>query len=413
MKEILKKLNKKENEDKLEKFELFAQIIKKQRKKFKLTLNKASEGICSVSYLSKMENNLLNNVEEDFMLRLCDRMNVDYKSIVSGDNLCSMEMLAFCYLKGDNTKIKEFYQSINKDIDNVKTDLIKGFYYLVIKDFDGLNEIIGSIYEVSSTMTSAEYFMFLILVQEYYILNFKMDKALETYYELDKMGCRFRLINYLIAYQGLRIFFHKNDYFNFMKCYCKIASLHDIVLPSEIHEVSRLMRACISVKYGEEYILDSEFLYGYSYNKHYDMEIKYLKLMLLFNLGKYDIVKDFIREQKYEQLRFKVLENFAAFYSGDFNICETEEVSNNYHEVFNMFLSEYYMVKSSNLTNKETIAVLKKIRKFEDEYQHHLYNDFIYAVLSSLYTSSTLYKESMNYLKKNLNRVIKCGVEKI
>ena len=403
--DIVRKLERKEHEDKMEKMELVAQMLKKQRKKYKLTLTKASAGICSVSYLSKIENNLLENIEEKYILKLCDRMNLNYNDISSFDEVCSMETLAFSILNRAYDKIEDYYNSLNKEISNVKSDIVKGYYYLINDDYQKLNEIIGTIYEVSSTLSSSEYFMFIILVQEYYIRQYKMNKALESFKELCKIGCRFKPIEYLIIYQGLRIYFHTNDYMNFLKFYYKIVKTDDLLLPYELEIIAKIMKSSLEVLQGGDTDLDSLNLCTHTSNKQYDEEIKYYQMLLLYNLKKYDQVKKLIDNYNISNEGFKVLYNLASFSSNTFKVKERRSAYESYHKIFDSFLADYFLATSSNISKKETLYILKEYRKYEDEYSHHLYDSFIFRVFCDIYTSTTYYKEAMGYLKKNIKMV--------
>src|SRR5690554_6621934 len=63
-------------------------IIKHYRKENNLTLEEASDKICSISYLSKLENNMINANDkyiEPILTRLGSTIN-DYKEMVNPDN---------------------------------------------------------------------------------------------------------------------------------------------------------------------------------------------------------------------------------------------------------------------------------------------------------------------------------------
>ena len=67
MEKIILELKRREEEEKIKSLEYFSQVFKRQRKKFNMTLEQASDGICSISYLSKLENSLVEKIEESFL----------------------------------------------------------------------------------------------------------------------------------------------------------------------------------------------------------------------------------------------------------------------------------------------------------------------------------------------------------
>lgn len=406
MKDLIKKLEKIEHVDRMERMELFAQILKKQRKKYKLTLTKACEGICSVSYLSKIENNLLDNIEDGYILKLCDRMNIDYNQISTHNDNCNLEYLALDYLKGDYEKINIYFNQVNDLVDNVKSDIVKGYYYLINDEEDLLKERLGIIYEVASTMTATEYFMFICLVIEYLIKTFRMNKALEIYEELYEIGCRFKYINWLLELQGLNIYFHTNDYMNFLKHYYHIMNTDNLLFPYEIQVVAKMMKISLEIKHGKTYCVDENFLNQCLNNEYYNDILSYLKVVILYNLNNYQLVIDEIDNKCLLGFKYEVLYNLCKLNLGNYVVKDVFENFKNYHLIFNDFITEEYLVKESHLSGKECLSILKKYRRFEDDFQHHLYNQHIFNTLSEIYISTTYYKEAMNYLKKYLKKVI-------
>ena len=63
---------------------IYAQIIKGERIRKHKTLEEVADGICSVSYLCKMENDVL-TPPVNFMKTLFEKMELDYESISNDD----------------------------------------------------------------------------------------------------------------------------------------------------------------------------------------------------------------------------------------------------------------------------------------------------------------------------------------
>ena len=82
MKELTKTLQEKYlNETKNEKAKL-SRFLKRRRIELGKTLEEVSEGVCSTSYLSKIENCLV-DVDDSYFKMLFEKLNLEYNNVVN------------------------------------------------------------------------------------------------------------------------------------------------------------------------------------------------------------------------------------------------------------------------------------------------------------------------------------------
>lgn len=135
----------------------FGSIVKHHRKKMKMTLEEGAKGICSVSYLSKVENNLIKPSEkyiallsERFQIKLTSNDSFEQENILDNiieSMLFNLPIDAFKYDEDYKSKLNYFgylvYHKMYQEAKNILEDLI-----LYIKNFNDL-ELQAFLYFVS------------------------------------------------------------------------------------------------------------------------------------------------------------------------------------------------------------------------------------------------------------------------
>lgn len=139
-------------------------IVRWQRKQKNMTLNEGAEGICSISYLSKVENNLIEPSElilndlkkrfeiEDLINYDLERFEEHYELIIScffnykeiplmlfklyesnTDYKSKLVLFSFYLFKNNLTKAKVIYKDLEFEINKFTHDEVNFFYYLTAK----------------------------------------------------------------------------------------------------------------------------------------------------------------------------------------------------------------------------------------------------------------------------------------
>lgn len=162
------------------------------RKKNNLTLEKLSEGICSISYLSKIERG--EKADADIINLLCEKLNITtdeelnlkketlynnlmdwYTKIKQGHYIEEQDLIAFqntYQRQGDLNILALFY-------------LIQLRYFLFMKDLSKCELLINDIELLKPQLTVETKFYYFKFLGLYYYLNGNLVKSLELYKEIE------------------------------------------------------------------------------------------------------------------------------------------------------------------------------------------------------------------------------------
>lgn len=107
--------------------------IRAQRLKLNMTLFEVAEGICSPSYISKMENNTT-SINYSYVGKICEKILLggDYLEKLSIISKYVSEMVTAVYVR-DEIEIKNIYRNVNA-FDNYRVRIIRFIYYTYMKE---------------------------------------------------------------------------------------------------------------------------------------------------------------------------------------------------------------------------------------------------------------------------------------
>jgi HTH-type transcriptional regulator, quorum sensing regulator NprR len=113
---------------------VIGQIIHYRRKELGLTQEALCEGICSITYISKVENNVI-KPKEDILFLLCERLNLEQSELEEVDEEEVTDLLKRTYkaiVNRDNLSvIEQMIKSLAKYIIKIKNPQINVGYYLI------------------------------------------------------------------------------------------------------------------------------------------------------------------------------------------------------------------------------------------------------------------------------------------
>lgn len=170
------------NEDK---YEIVGAEIKNRRIKMCLTLDALADGICSLSYLCKIENNKIEpNV---FYLReLCNRLELSDKQVdVLLDLRNILEECIDAYANKDYDIIDSYYEKC-VCFNNYRADLLKLIYNLVHHNIIEANKIYLDLIQIAGTMREFDFVSFSIFSSILHYYNFRFYESLELLNPLNK-----------------------------------------------------------------------------------------------------------------------------------------------------------------------------------------------------------------------------------
>ena len=160
-----------------EDYSAYTQIIKNERIRRNQTLETMAKGICSVSYLSKLENNAI-KPSEDYVRALLERVNINYDDIAKNNYDTEILEVVKLYFYGNTEEIKKIYDRLYNGLFDARISMIKCFYLLSQNDFEEFFEIIEQIDEIKNSLVGYQTIILVFLVSEYYK---KVSRYKESY----------------------------------------------------------------------------------------------------------------------------------------------------------------------------------------------------------------------------------------
>jgi len=161
--------------------------LKKKRKELNVTQDSISNGICSISYLSKIENNQI--IPKDFYVReLMEKLEVEgnqYQKNLNDKYYLSQMLKGFFYL--DDDIVCDIYNEI-KDIEHNLTFNICKLAYNVYFLLDDENQYVMMLENLVANMTDYELKLYLLFAALQYISLEKFKCALEVLSLGEKIG---------------------------------------------------------------------------------------------------------------------------------------------------------------------------------------------------------------------------------
>lgn len=166
---------------------IYAQIIKNQRIKQNLTLSELSSGVCSISYLSKVENGLLDS-NKDFFKCILDRVGVNFNEISNCNYDKVIENMIKAYFYDDFKEINDVYNKVINHNFNPINEIIKLFYFLKIQDYDSFLNSFNELDIIKDSLGYFEACCFIYLTSIYLIAFGKITTALDYLLKLFDMN---------------------------------------------------------------------------------------------------------------------------------------------------------------------------------------------------------------------------------
>lgn len=175
-----------------------SQAIKHRRLQKNMTLEAIAKGICSLSYLSKIENMII-SAHSSYLEAICERLDINFEELVKQHKQKDLNEVLQWYLYEYNDKLENLVNVLDNPYYNAYDGLVKIVYYLHKSEFSKVEEEITLINNVKSTLTSLEMNIFTLLVTEYYIKTNqfkKIEEKLPIILSLSKLASSFQSLYY-------------------------------------------------------------------------------------------------------------------------------------------------------------------------------------------------------------------------
>lgn len=386
---------------------LYSQIIKNERLKRNMTLEEMAKGICSVSYLCKVEKNAI-EPEESYIKAIFERVNLDYEKV--GKNILEdgMKKLLQYYLNRNFEGIKELYQQIEDSIFNAYNYLIRGFYFLIRRDYREFRKVIRILDKIKDTLLRGDLGVFVFLVVEYYIETYQFYEAYNHLNYLNVEEFEYRELNWLIHEQHFRVGLNLGRFPMAMNHYMELMKNISIGYPMKKQTILHLMLLSFKAEeYYEDVIKEIKEFHVESEDYDYFQEVAYWKLVIMLKGCNYLEVFDRIIENNIlHDIRFVALLVYAADNINDDNYRkQAVEIAEKYPyqetDAFLYKLIRFFILKMTTDKQHLVIDYLKyNLLPIRYTFYHHLLTKSFEDYYLSYLCKSSKYKEAVNFLTK-------------
>lgn len=354
-------------------------VIKSRRCEMKKTLEEICKGICCVGFLSKLERNKLDNLNNPIVMKLCERLDLDYESLSktkTKDELVNA-ISEYCFNRFES--LKKRYELLNKEMFLSQNALIECLYYLSVEDYNSFNLKINKLDVVKKSMTCLELSCLLVLMINYYIKTYQFKKASEYLGYLDSLGYDEYPIN--ILKREAKFYVSCNlDNKNIEYDYNNIKEYYDIGYPITKQFLLRLeyLKSMDNHDLAYKVLLSLEKEKISSCNN----EFYYTKAYLLCSLKRFKEVCNLIIDKKCNAYKFITLFAYSLLHLRNSKMIN-DEIYNNYFKHLN------FLIRSAKYKNEDSIHIcfLKLMQmEIDNSSEMAIYNYLKSQILEDLKT---------------------------
>lgn len=419
---ILKNINEYMNRRKalgpIQKSNYISSIIKNKRLVQNLTLQEATEKICSEAFLSKLERNLMDPRNERVEL-LCERFNLNYNELLKLENNNQIEVLLLNYFKTDFVLILSMNTCTCTDEYIAQDEIVKAYQYFINQDYKMVQSIVNNLDNIKECLNDLELFALILLVYEYNFISLQFSKAdgylniLEKFIINQKecneyiMECRY-MLSCKMALQKVPLLFNelrdKMLYYNYSKSTLFTLYYFEYLNDeSVINYINNIDLTLLTAHVKEEIIYIKAKAYVKT-NRFYDAfnvirsePNKSVRLVTLFALNLVNLMiykktnrepvnKLYVDTDEFKKLRLELIALIK-------NVKQTS--IDTYHLAF-LRLMQYEIDESE----EEVIAnyIKNYLLKELQEFTYPLYNNYIVDRYCSLLGKLCRYKDAFNFL---------------
>ena len=380
-------------------------FIKRKRKELDVTQDEISSGICSISYLSKIENNQI--IPNDFYVHeIMEKLDVDQsvytKSIKEKEYLDRM-IRAIFYM--DDEEVDNVYHELIDVKHNLVINLCK-LAYTIYFDKDDECQFVMMLEHLVNNMNDYEVCVYLYLASSYFVSAKKYRVALELIQLTDKLhsgnnflkGLLFQL-SYVVKQRLIIKNCSNEDYYSAMAVFNKYHNVQRII-ELALQKSSYLMtenpvKALEIINTVKLDLLSSR-------NQDY---YAYLKAKILFELCKYNesllTLKKIEEGSIYYLRKMNLLLMICAIENDCDMALQVKTIMDNYKPNQNEMEDKvyyHYLTQENDDDKKEylrDIAIPFSI-KIEDYYSLEVYTNKVMEIC----INNSRYKEALQYYKK-------------
>lgn len=258
-------------------YNLIGTELKQRRLKQSKTLSSVADDLCSVSYLSKVENNKI-TPNKFYLKELCSRLNFTQEKMETLFNLKEiMNQAVIAFINNDKDKLRKIDKE-GKDITTCRYKIIQFISHIIHKEFDKARKISYEILRLISSVSDYDIKAYAVFESIFSFYTQEIDDALETLefiekvelpVELKLLVLKYKYYAYISINSPLAVF----EYDNIIQFLVKIGNLDYIdemhylmclylVQNNEIKKYSKILCLIKNDKYKKTLYLLSKFIFS-------------------------------------------------------------------------------------------------------------------------------------------------------
>ena len=383
----------------------YSQVIKSERIKHNMTLEEMAKGICSISYLCKLENQDIIPAEE-YVKALFERVNVDYDNIDSNEAEKEFNNVLEFYFLCDFEKLRDYYLSLKFNIENANVSLIKCFYFLVEEKFDDFKREISILDDIKKSLRETQAIALIFLVGEYYWKTHQIKEAYKYMCCLEAIKISNDKIRKMALEQRVIVSYKMKNFPRMLDAFESLKKEYFLGYPSKRQIITELIIQGFKGKdYPEQSVASIERLNFNEVISLYDMDILYYKHLVLLIAKEYKHVYTEVFDYSLQtEPRFLALIGYCAYklrikeYEESFLKLKNEVVyrtNDTIHSKFIKFLELKF-------TSKKAYELLEYVRydliPYSYNYIFEFYNDIYREEYIEMLCKLSRYKEALMYV---------------
>ncbi len=409
IKNSLKTLKEKFGNAERENSHALAKFMKRRRLEQNRTLEDVSGGICSPSYLSKIENCQV-EVDNYYLQSLFEKLDLTYEDVKSDrQNVYFEKIMEYYLLERYDLLEEQIKQMVNgSSYCDTELELMVLLNNIVKKNYDESLKMIDKLETIRNTLTKEELYLLSLLITFYLSATNQYTEACEQLELLIKYPSDNVYYNVAVADLGTEIYFALGKESLFFKCYESLREFKKNEMINSRMIIHNIQVLCLRAKNGDasvldelnvlkmiagSYMIDEErFVYFTALTKYY-LE-NYAEVLELINN-----VTPSTRILAVEAMTLNKINDFnkaikfVGKMKGYTNYLKGEEVYRNYIEIIKAKFEQYsYNKMHSTLKN----IVLPKTK---NDYVFWIYEEEMREYLRVAFELGK-YKESIRFLVK-------------
>ena len=395
----------------------FASTFKSARLSLGKTLNAVVGKICSLSYVSKYENNLL-LPDEDVLRVLFDNVGINYDLLQACDMTNYLCDMIKSYLRHDCDRLQELFDRAQSSYFIAQNALAICFYYLAMEMYDQCAREIEKVDAVKTTLNDYQVLVLSTVTIELYIKTERFLEAKELlhiqknmYKEYPEMKALYHEERFLVAL-SLRDDLHILSYYNELQS----NYLYTYPLKKQI----RNKMLYLETQWEEDLAYQEIMAMEYDYiPEEYRHEYRYSKYLMLIRTGReHELIAD------YQDLEDKTPSLLALFALAVRRGVDHPLVRPHYDTLIPEIMSELKSFTLDKKSEQEIVFIKLILLQLNEEkasdvmeymkarilpymavHQHRLYTPYFVETYLFLLETCSRYKEATIFAKKYIRYV--------